>query len=176
MEVAVVCSAADDADDADVADVASSVADDAPDVDEVPALWSWIFMDELMTRREDMALRMPSRVVLGHIFCYWHWCFLFRREERTKDQNKCQMRKGRRRCRLQLRYYVELRSCPICAPAVQADIYIFQLISQHIHQSQQPSSLQTTTRGTNPTQPNQVVQSNPAKNQAGSSYLFTAVV
>ena len=27
-------------------------------------------MDELMTLLEEMALRMPSRVVLGHIFCW----------------------------------------------------------------------------------------------------------
>ena len=59
---------------ASAADEVPSVADedatDEPDAaDEVPALWSWILMDELMTRRDDMALRMPSRVVLGHIFC-----------------------------------------------------------------------------------------------------------
>ena len=27
-------------------------------------------MDELMTLLEEMALRIPSRVVLGHIFCW----------------------------------------------------------------------------------------------------------
>ena len=86
-----VCSAADDADDADdadVADVASSVADDAPDVDEVPALWSWIFMDELMTRREEIALRMPSRVVLGHIFCYCCLGVFFGLDETRQDETR----------------------------------------------------------------------------------------
>ena len=69
----VLVSAADevDADDADEASSVSVADEDATAADggEVPALCSWILMDELMTRRDDIALRMPSRVVLGHIFC-----------------------------------------------------------------------------------------------------------
>ena len=40
-------------------------------------------MDELMTFLEEMALRMPSRVVLGHIFCW-----LVEITEITTNRNK----------------------------------------------------------------------------------------